>query len=87
MKHPQNERKIDYPAELTFKSVFRKGNHIINSLYEVLDSCNIKGTIAQKESSGGKFISFTLTAVFPSDEMLKNICDKIASIDGFMTMF
>ena len=83
----ENEKDIEYPAELTFKSVFRSSSNARSQIEDVLSDQGLKATVKDRESSRGKFISFTITASFPSAESLRHTCDRIASINGFMTMF
>ncbi len=81
------EKDIKWPSEIQFKSVFRNKPYIMESIQSVLSENEINATIDGKESSNGKFVSYTITATFASDENLKNICSKISSIEGYMTMF
>ena len=46
-----------------------------------------EGKVTAKESSGGKFISYTVTGIFPSEENLNTICTQITMIEGFMSLF
>ncbi len=82
-----NERKIDWPSEITFKSIFRNKSYIMESIKSILMENNIKGDVYHKESKNGKFISYTITGTFLSDSELQLICHKISTIEGFMTMF
>ncbi len=82
-----NDKKIDFPAPMTFKAVFRNKPYIIDSIKSVLSENDINGEVLLKESKEGKFISYTINAYFQSNEMLESICTKISSLDGFMTMF
>ena len=81
------EKKIDWPSEIIFKSVFKNKPFIMESIQTLLSENGIDAKITSKESKNSKFISYTVTAVFESDENLKSICGKIATIDGYMTMF
>lgn len=86
-KLKENEKKIDFPAAITFKAVFRNQPYIIESIKSVLTENEISGDISLKGSKEGKFISYTITADFPSNETLESVCAKISSLAGFMTMF
>jgi hypothetical protein len=44
-------------------------------------------TIGNRESKKATFISYTVTGVFPSEEVLQRTCSAIATIDGVMTIF
>ena len=83
----ENDKKINFPAQMTFKAVFRNRPYIIDSIKSVLSENDINGEVLLKESKEGKFISYTINAYFPSNEMLESICNKISSLEGFMTMF
>lgn len=82
-----NEKKIDWPAEITFKVVFRNDDDTIAALSAVLEKNNLDAVISSKKSSNCKFVSHTVTATFPADENLKRVCTEISSIKGYMTMF
>ncbi len=76
-----------FPKEVTFKVIFR--NNILQK-YELIDCLSAdlgKFELSEKESSHSKFASFTITAVFNSDDQLKDVCGRVAEINGFMTMF
>lgn len=81
------EKKIDFPAGITFKSIFKKGPDTGNSIESILSEYNINGQITSKESRTGKFISYTITAEFPSNKILITICGRISKLEGFMSMF
>jgi len=81
------KRDIDYPAELVFKSVFRNRDDILGEIESSLSEIGIDATIRIRESGKSTFISYTIRAVFSSDEELKKACDRISSIEGFMMMF
>lgn len=83
----RNEREIEYPAELIIKAVFRTGSHHPDSIRFILAEMDIDSTIASKESSGGRFTSYTVTAVYRSSEELDIVCRKISGLEGFMTLF
>jgi putative lipoic acid-binding regulatory protein len=83
----ENEKKIDFPAAITFKAIFKNKPYIVDSIKTVLSENGITGDILLKESKEGKFISYTINAYFPSNNILESICSKISSLDGFMTMF
>ncbi len=81
------KKEINYPAEIIFKSIFRNSPYTMESIRNILSESSIPGEVAHRESSGGKFISYTITAVFPSEDVLYNTCSKITTLDGYMSMF
>lgn len=81
------KKEIIYPAEIVFKSIFRNRPYTMDSIRNILSESSVAGNVAHKESSGGKFISYTVTAVFPSEDMLNSICSKITTLEGYMSMF
>ena len=85
--HTSLEKKIDYPAELTFKVIFRNRAYTEVSIQNILSESGLRGSINHRESKNSTFISYTVTAVFPSNETLNAICRNISSLDGYMTMF
>ncbi len=87
IENQSNEKKITYPAECTFKAVFRNREDTGNLITCILEGNNIKGRITQKESSNGKFISYTVIAEFPNEEILQDICRSISKLQGYMTLF
>ena len=87
-QHSSVEKKIDYPAELTVKAVFRNNNyHTRESIASLYLELELDVTIVSQESSGGKFISYTITAVYRSSDDLETACGMISALEGFMTMF
>ena len=81
------KKEIAYPAEIIFKSIFRNRPYTLESIKTILSESAVAGDVVHKESSGGKFISYTVTAVFPSEDMLNSICSKITTLEGYMSMF
>lgn len=81
------KKEIIYPAEIIFKSIFRNKPYTMDSIRNILSENSVSGNVAHKESSGGKFISYTVTAVFPSEDILNSICSKITTLEGYMSMF
>ena len=82
-----SQKEIIYPSEITFKAIFKNNKIDVSDLEKLLFENHLNGQISYKESRTGKFISYTVTAVFPSDESLNYICSHIASFEGFMSMF
>ncbi len=82
-----DQKEIIYPTEMTFKAIFRNNKIDVSDLEKLLFENHLNGKISFKESRTGKFISYTVTAVFPTDESLNHICSQVASLEGFMSMF
>jgi putative lipoic acid-binding regulatory protein len=81
------KKEILYPAEIIFKAVFRNAPYTIDTIRNIVHEHSINGNVTSKESSGGKFISYTITSTFNSEDSLNLTCSKITMIDGFMSMF
>jgi putative lipoic acid-binding regulatory protein len=87
MQDATNKKVIIYPAEITFKVIFKDYPSTLDSIKGILSKEEIEGFISITPSKNSKFISYTITAVFPSEECLNNICNEISAIAGYMTMF
>ncbi|MCL1865693.1 MAG: DUF493 domain-containing protein [Spirochaetes bacterium] len=81
------KKEIPYPAEMVFKVVFRNAPYTIDIIRNIVHEHSSNGNVTSKESSGGKFISYTITSTFDSADSLNTACSKITMIDGFMSMF
>ena len=81
------KKKIIYPAEIIFKAVFRNAPHTIDTIKNIVHEHSVNGNVTSKESSEGKFVSYTITSMFNSEESLNSACTKITMVDGFMSMF
>jgi len=81
------KKEIIYPAEIIFKAVFRNAPHTIDTIRNIVHEYSTNGHVTSKESSGGKFISYTITSTFSSEDSLNTTCSKISMVDGFMSMF
>jgi len=82
-----DKKTISYPTELTFKAILRDRPNTLDSIKAILIEEKIEGSVNTASSKTNKFISYTITAVFPSDECLNRVCSKITTLDGYMTMF
>ncbi len=80
------KKKIDYPAEITFKSIFMHQPDLCEIIEAVLVEYGVYGRITHKPSRNGKFISYTITAEFGSESHLDEICTRISSLQGFVMM-
>ena len=87
--HPFAAQKSlpDFPAEVVFKAVFRNRPYIMEELKTVCGEAGIDAEITDRVSRNGTFISFTITAVYPADEILKSVCSRVGALEGFYTMF
>ncbi|HPS57913.1 MAG TPA: DUF493 family protein [Spirochaetota bacterium] len=81
------KKEINYPAELIFKSIFRNRPYTMECIRNILAESLVPGEVVHRESSGGKFISYTVTAVFPSEDTLNSVCSKITTLEGYMSLF
>ncbi|HNR88585.1 MAG TPA: DUF493 family protein [Spirochaetota bacterium] len=77
----------DFPTEVTFKAVFRSSPFTRDTIRSLVLEHNVDPEISQRESREGRFVSITVTAVFPSEKVLQAVCANIAALDGFVTMF
>lgn len=82
-----NKKEILYPAEIVFKAVFRNRPYTIETIKNIVHEHAVNATVTSRESSGGKFISYTITATFHSEDKLNTSCSSITMIEGFMSMF
>ena len=81
------DKKIIYPAEITFKAVFRNNPFTLDAIKNILAKEDINGSVNIMPSKNSKFISYTVTAVFPSEDCLNMVCNKISTLEAYMTMF
>lgn len=82
-----NKKEILYPAEIVFKAVFRNLPYTMDTIKNIVHEHAANGNVTSRESSGGKFISYTVTGIFHSEDILNSTCTKITMIEGFMSMF
>jgi len=80
------KKEILYPSEIIFKAVFRNRPYIFDTLKNIVHENAVNGAVVSKESSGGKFISYTVTATFQSEDVLNSTCTQITMIEGFMML-
>lgn len=80
------KKKIDYPAEITFKSVFLHDPELHEVIRAILAEQGIDGEISHKPSRNSKYISYTITAEFDSESRLDEVCLRISSVQGFIMM-
>ena len=81
------EKELAYPCVITFKTVFRNQDQVLEGIQSVLSEKNISCEISDRESRQGKFISYTITANFPTDKCLRETCTEISGLEGFMMLF
>lgn len=53
----------------------------------IMDELSLQGTVTARESRNGTFVSVTVTAVFPSEEVLNDLCGRVSDIEGFVMLF
>jgi putative lipoic acid-binding regulatory protein len=80
------KKEINYPAEITFKSVFSHNPELHEIITTILIEHGVEGQVSHKPSKNSKFISFTITAEFKSESHLNDVCTRIATIRGFIMM-
>jgi putative lipoic acid-binding regulatory protein len=80
------KKKINYPAEITFKSVFSHHSDLHGIVIAILEEHGVAGNVSQKPSRNKKFISYTITAEFGSESHLSNVCDSLTAIQGFIML-
>jgi putative lipoic acid-binding regulatory protein len=81
------KKEILYPSEIVFKAVFRNMPYTMDTIKNIVHEHADSVSVTAKESSEGKFISYTITAVFASEERLNSSCTQITMIEGFMMLF
>jgi hypothetical protein len=81
------KKEIEYPAEITFKSVFIQSAELSGMIEALLAEYGITGMISFRESRKNKFISYTITAEFESESLLNEVCVKISALQGFIMLF
>lgn len=77
----------DFPTEITFKAVFRNNSSTLGVIQEILNEQGVNAEISMRESKKSTFISYTIVAVFPSEEVLQETCHAVSLVDGFFTLF
>lgn len=80
--------KIEFPADIVFKALIKNTDEATQeTIKNILVQKNLKPFITKKESAKGNFVSYTVAARFPSNELLQNVCNEISAIEGFMSLF
>lgn len=82
-----SENTIDFPAECTFKAVFRSREETESSIRFLLNEKNLEGSITSRKSRNSKFISYTVIARYDTEDQLQEICRQISALQGYMTLF
>ncbi len=77
----------DFPTEIIFKAVFRNVPFVHESIAQICAEAGLNVAISERASRNSNFVSYTVTAVFPSEAMLNMICGRIGELEGFMMMF
>ncbi len=81
------KKEIVYPSEIVFKAVFRSVPYTMETIKTIVHEHADDVSVTAKESSGGKFISYTITATFLTEERLNSSCTQITMAEGFMMLF
>lgn len=81
------KKEIIYPAEIIYKAVFRNMPYTMDIIRNIVHEHADCVSVTARESSGGKFISYTITATFQSEEKLNSSCNQITMTEGFMMLF
>jgi len=87
IENSSTKKEIIYPAEIVFKAVFKNAPYTMDTIKNIVHEHSVNGNVTSKESSEGKFISYTVTSTFLSEDLLNLTCTKITMVDGFMSMF
>lgn len=85
--HAHARELPDFPTEIIFKAVFRNIPFVRESIVQLCAESGIDAAVTERASRNSTFISYTVTAIFPSDEVLRVLCRKIGEIEGFLMMF
>jgi len=83
----ENHSNDEFPREITFKVIFHNTLFLKEMLINICAENTIDAHITERESKQGKFISYTITAMFAEEKLLHAICSHITQLDGFITMF
>lgn len=76
-----------FPTEITFKAIFQNIPMLEEMLKNTFAENNLFPAISSKQSANSRYISYTFTSVFQSEEQMNKVCREIASVRGFNTMF
>lgn len=80
------KKLIQYPVEITIKTFFRNNPDLNAPLCAIFDEFSITAKMSDRFSSQGAFIAVTITATYPSEETLQDVCNRISFIPGFMML-
>lgn len=87
MNNTNNQEAPEFPREITFKIVFYNEPNLIQTIKSCINETELLYELSDKISANGKFISFTVSAEFPSEEILSDLCTNLKSIEGYKMMF
>lgn len=82
-----NTKEKEFPREITLKAIFYTRAYLKDMLINICNENNVTAHITEKESKNGKFISYTITAIFDEEAILNAVCNSITHIEGIVTMF
>lgn len=80
------QKEEEFPREITFKVVFRTKTEPLETIKSCLIEHELEYTLTEKISGKSSFISYTISAHYESEALLDNVCQAVASIDGYMMM-
>jgi putative lipoic acid-binding regulatory protein len=80
------KKKINYPAEITFKSVFADHPELHEMVIAILVEQGVAGNVSHKPSRNNKYISYTISAEFGSESHLSEVCDRLSAVQGFIML-
>ncbi len=84
---PGKRAPAPFPTEITFKAIYKNGPSIVESVANTLREFQPDHEIRSTPSRNHKFVSFTITALFPTEEHLTRLCNALSALHGFTTMF
>ncbi len=71
-----------FPAIFTFKIVGNSGDEFKNAMRDLFNLSGKEFHIKEKESSGGKYTSFSVTTLITDYEELEKIYKEISLLNG-----
>ncbi|MBQ3033200.1 MAG: DUF493 domain-containing protein [Deferribacterales bacterium] len=72
----------EFPAIFTFKVVLNAGEQFKAPLQKIFCLPDREVTITEKESTGGKYTSYSVTTVIMEYEELEKFYNEISRLDG-----
>jgi hypothetical protein len=78
--------ETEFPMEITFKVIYRSGG-VRESIEKCLSNKGLSHEITERPSGKGTFMSYTVSAVYSSEDLLHSVCSELRTLSGYMTMF